>query len=133
MSLVSAIQSAIDDAFNALGDLVGSFTLRRRTSTFNPLTSDYSEVVTDYIGTGFIDKDFKDSYGNQSSERRTIESSIHGTTIETGNTVLWLKISQEPKVSDFIVMPDSVERVIVKVTPIKTYNTAFMYEIELAS
>ena len=123
MSLTSRIQSAVDLAFSSLSDLVGSYTLQRTTEVFNPATSEVTTTVVTYIGTGLEDRAVG-SLTSRFSDRPAIFS-----TIESGQIRIWLKIDQEPQLTDKIIFPDNESYSIVRVTPVKTYNTVFLYEL----
>ena len=115
MGNISTIQSAVNQAFRTLGDLVGSFTLNRVTLTFDPLTSDTTSVSTTFVGEGVFDND---------------KSKMASLTVLTKDqTRIWLKITTEPLLSDTLTFPDGSVRSIVEVRPVRANTTVFIYEV----
>ena len=115
MSYIATVQNAVDQAFNAIGDLAGDFTLKRSTNVFNPATSDYTSTSTTFVGKGVFD-------GDKSKFLPTTELA-HGTTR------VWLKITEPPLLTDVLVMPSGTERSIIEVKPIQANSTVFLYEV----
>lgn len=115
MGNIATLQSAINQAFTVLGDLVGSFTLNRVTVTFDPLTSDTTSVSTTFVGEGVFD--------NDKSKLASM------TVLAKDQTRIWLKIAEEPLLSDTLTFPDGSNRAIVEVKPVRANTTVFIYEV----
>lgn len=118
-SYTKIIQNAVKIAFDSVGDLGGTFTVRTETSVFDPLTSLTVTTNKDVEGVGIID----------SSEIKYLDN----TNLTNRYITLWLSTSVEPKLSDKMVMPDGSFKNILIVNPIVSYNTNFIYEVGLAA
>ena len=119
MSLKATVIANIDKAFVAAGDLVGDITLRRRTVVFDPDTNETVVTTANYTGQGVFDF----------NEKKYVPA---GSVVDN-STILWLKIDEEPKLSDVIIQPDLIERTIEEVNPVKTYDVVFIYQLKLAN
>jgi hypothetical protein len=115
MSLSTQIALAVEQAFVACGDLVGSFTISRTVITYDPLSGESVETASSFTAKGVIDKD---------SSKFTMF-----TTVEADQFRIWLKSSIEPKIDDQIALPDNSLHRIVDVKSVKPYNVAFIYEL----
>ena len=115
MSLSTQIATAVEQAFVACGDLVGSFTVSRTVITYDPSSGESVETASSFTAKGVIDKD---------SNKFTMF-----TTVEADQFRIWLKSSIEPKIDDLITLSDASVHRIVDVKSIKPNNTAFLYEL----
>lgn len=119
MSYIATIQNAVNQAFLAIGDLAGTFTLKRSTNVFNPLTSDYTSTASTFVGKGVFD-------GDKSKFLPTTE-------LAKGTTRVWLKITETPLLTDTLVLPDGSERSIIEIKPVQANSTVFIYEVILGA
>jgi hypothetical protein len=119
MSRVAQIQKAVDKAFLAAGDLVGTFTLKRESNVFNPATSEYVSTSSTFTCQGVFDND-KSKYAPL-------------TELQKGMTRVWLKSTEPPRLTDVLVLPSSAERAIVEIKPVQANTTVFIYEVILGS
>jgi hypothetical protein len=119
MSNIALVQSAIVTAFNVLGDLVGTFTLKRSTNVFNPATSEVTATASTFVCQGVFDNE-KNKY-------------LPLTELAKGTTRVWLKCSTEPKLSDILVLPNAEERSIIEIKPVQANTTIFIYEVILGA
>lgn len=119
MSLSTKVTDAVTKAFTAAGDLVGDFTLRKVQKTFDPATTTTVTVNADTVGKGVVD-DEKIGYMDRDS-------------MTNQYITIWLQISVEPEVNDVLIDVDSSERLVLEVNPIRSYDTAFLYEVKVAA
>lgn len=119
MSNIATIQSAITQAFDILGDLVGTFTLKRSVETFNPATSDVTSVSSTIVGQGVFHND---------------KTAFFSTTeLSKGRTKVWVKFAVPPELTDVMVLPDGSERSILEIKPVQANTTVFIYECILGA
>lgn len=118
MSLEATIVSAIDTAFAAAGDLVGSFTLRKTDSSFDPSNADTTLTTVDYIVTGVFEK--------------VDDSILEPADIKDNMRDLWV-LSKDalPEIDDKIIDASGKEFTIMPVMPIKAYDKAFLYKVRI--
>ena len=115
MSQISTIQAGVNQAFKALGNLVGTFTLQRNNTVFDPMTSNVTSTVTNYVGEGVYDQ----------SQKKYLAL----TELSQDKIRVWLKITEEPKLSDRLICPDGTNRSILEVRPVQANTTVFVYEV----
>lgn len=112
------VYTTIVKAIKALGNLAGTYTLRRETSVFNPATSDMVVTVTEVSGNGILDST-QTVYLNEQAQ--------------TGaHVLLWLLLDDIPKLDETLVDSHGKIHRIVKIDTYKGNNKNFIHRIGLA-
>lgn len=118
MSVQSAVANIVNNAFNSLGDLQSEFTLVSDVSTFDPLTSETTTVTSTSVVKGLLDNG-KIKYMDEKN-------------LTDEYVTLWVKFNGvHPTLADKVI-DGTDEYKILKVEPLKTNDTVFVYRLFLA-
>ena len=120
MSLQTTVENAVTSAFDAAGDLVGSFTHISRTKSFDVDTNSntISEITTEDID-GIFDN---------------IKDGVFNSNIQAGDRVLYLKPgSYTVKTDDRIIDPNSVEWRVVEPKAVAPSGKILLHMLHVTS